>query len=100
MARFTTETEARGDSIMGGCMTTRPDGSVSWVLCPSPGEQPLPDVTPEEAAANMARLLDRARSLPPWTPQIPGWYRGDKPTGRDPEAVRLVAERKRIAEQS
>lgn len=30
-------------------------------------------------------------------PRVPEWQPGDKLTGRDPEAVRVIAERKRIA---
>lgn len=36
---------------------------------------------------------------PPRPPQLPGWSPGDKPTGRDPEAVRAIAEQKRKAAQ-
>ncbi len=32
-------------------------------------------------------------------PRVPEWQPGDKPTGRDPEAVRVIAQRKRVAEQ-
>lgn len=78
-------------------MRTRPDGSGSWVLCPG---EPLPELTPEEADATRARLLELAQSLPPWTPQLPDWRRGDTATGRDSEGVRVIAERKRLAEPS
>ena len=85
MARFRADVEAHGGAIMGGCVSVRPDGSVSWVLCPGIGpRERLPELTPEEAAARLAELLRTAP--PPEPPRVPGWHPGDKPTGRDPEA--------------
>jgi hypothetical protein len=95
IARETAEIEARGYAVMGGCMSVRADGSVVWVICPG---EPLREPTREEAAEAerlWAELQSRAEQAPPWTPQLPEWRRGDEPTGRDPEGVRLIAERKR-----
>ncbi len=94
MARYTAEIEAQGGSIMGGCVSERADGSVVWVVCPGvlPDEH-MPELTPEEAKARLEELL---RNAPPPEPlRVPGWYPGDKPTGKDLEYVRQVAERKR-----
>jgi hypothetical protein len=96
MARAVAEIEARGYSVMGSCVHFASDGSVSWTVCPG---GPLREPTPEEAAEAerlWAELQSRAAQAPPWTPQLPEWQRGDKATGRDPEGVRVIAERKRL----
>lgn len=70
------------------------DGSVSWTICPG---LPLREPTPEEAeeAKKMWEALERRAGLESGTPRVPGWAPGDKATGKDPEFVRLVAERRR-----
>jgi len=37
----------------------------------------------EEAGAAPAQMQELTQSLPPWTPQLPEWRRGDTLTGRN-----------------
>jgi len=81
IARAIAELEARGYGVQGAVSYQAPDGSVSWTICPRiPPEHDLR--SPEEREADVywrTRLLAEAPA-----------------TDKDPEYVRLVAERMRL----